>query len=92
MSFLRDGTSSNYFEAFRVLIQVTDAYFLYFCLQVNRSESSDTAVHEKGFNFDDARIMCGAWRNERDPEICKVDSRIFTKLFFWYLVTENYFD
>ncbi|CAL9127607.1 phospholipid-transporting ATPase 3 isoform X1 [Musa acuminata AAA Group] len=39
--------------------------------EVNRSESSDTAVHEKGFNFDDARIMCGAWRNERDPEICK---------------------
>ncbi|URE37001.1 ATPase, class [Musa troglodytarum] len=32
---------------------------------------SDTAVHEKGFNFDDARLMHGAWRNEHDPEICK---------------------
>eukprot|EP01018_Ginkgo_biloba_P021169 Gb_13757 [translate_table: standard] len=34
---------------------------------------SADAVHEKGFNFDDRRLMCGAWRNERDPDICKVD-------------------
>ncbi|CAL9126684.1 unnamed protein product [Musa textilis] len=39
--------------------------------KMNEVNRSDTAVHEKGFNFDDARIMCGAWRNERDPEICK---------------------
>nr|CAD1822517.1 unnamed protein product [Ananas comosus var. bracteatus] len=32
---------------------------------------SATATHEKGFNFDDARLMRGAWRNERDPEVCK---------------------
>lgn len=37
--------------------------------QVNHSS---TAVHEKGFNFDDHRIMRGAWRNEQNPEICKV--------------------
>ncbi|XP_062205808.1 phospholipid-transporting ATPase 3-like isoform X1 [Phragmites australis] len=29
------------------------------------------AVHEKGFNFDDARLMRGAWRNESNPEACK---------------------
>jgi hypothetical protein len=31
-------------------------------------------VHEKGFNFDDSRIMRGAWRNESNPEICVVKS------------------
>lgn len=30
-------------------------------------------VHEKGFNFDDARLMRGAWRNEPNPDVCKVD-------------------
>lgn len=34
---------------------------------------SSKAVHEKGFNFDDARLMLGAWRNEPDPDACKVD-------------------
>ncbi|XP_066374942.1 phospholipid-transporting ATPase 3-like isoform X1 [Miscanthus floridulus] len=29
------------------------------------------AVQEKGFNFDDARIMRGAWRNEPNPEAFK---------------------
>ncbi|KAI0516379.1 hypothetical protein KFK09_009052 [Dendrobium nobile] len=33
--------------------------------------TSATAVQEKGFNFDDPRLMRGAWRNEHDPEICK---------------------
>ncbi|KAK4261232.1 hypothetical protein QN277_004260 [Acacia crassicarpa] len=32
---------------------------------------SDTAVKEKGFNFDDDRLMQGAWRNEPNPDICK---------------------
>ncbi|WVZ58959.1 hypothetical protein U9M48_009174 [Paspalum notatum var. saurae] len=32
---------------------------------------SASAVHEKGFNFDDARLMRGAWRNEPNPEACK---------------------
>ncbi|XP_072977248.1 phospholipid-transporting ATPase 3 isoform X1 [Typha angustifolia] len=40
-------------------------------LTVDEVKRSATAVHEKGFNFDDARIMRGAWRNERDPEACK---------------------
>jgi phospholipid-transporting ATPase len=37
--------------------------------EVQRSADS---VHEKGFNFDDTRLMCGAWRNARDPDICKM--------------------
>ncbi|XP_020973107.1 phospholipid-transporting ATPase 3 [Arachis ipaensis] len=32
---------------------------------------SPNAVQEKGFNFDDTRIMRGAWRNESNPDICK---------------------
>nr|XP_029118166.1 phospholipid-transporting ATPase 3-like [Elaeis guineensis] len=42
-------------------------------LKVDEGKSPTTAVHEKGFNFDDPRLMHGAWKNERDPEICKVD-------------------
>ena len=38
--------------------------------EVRRSADS---VHEKGFNFDDTRLMCGAWRDARDTDICKVD-------------------
>lgn len=38
-------------------------------LQVHKSVS---AIHEKGFNFDDSRLMRGAWRNEPDPDACKV--------------------
>ncbi|KAL6525831.1 hypothetical protein OROMI_030226 [Orobanche minor] len=34
-----------------------------------RKQSS--AAREKGFNFDDARLMRGAWRNEPNPECCK---------------------
>ncbi|XP_039146537.1 phospholipid-transporting ATPase 3 isoform X1 [Dioscorea cayenensis subsp. rotundata] len=40
-------------------------------LKVNEANKSTTAIHEKGFNFDDARLMRGAWRNEANPEICK---------------------
>ncbi|AES96443.2 phospholipid-transporting ATPase-like protein [Medicago truncatula] len=29
------------------------------------------AVRERGFNFDDARLMRGAWRNEPNPDSCK---------------------
>ncbi|CAB4264507.1 unnamed protein product [Prunus armeniaca] len=35
-------------------------------------KSANTA-HEKGFNFDDAKLMRGAWRNEPNPDLCKVD-------------------
>ncbi|KAG2549151.1 hypothetical protein PVAP13_9KG173000 [Panicum virgatum] len=37
----------------------------------DEGKRSASAVHEKGFNFDDARIMRGAWRNEPNPEACK---------------------
>ncbi|KAK1314668.1 Phospholipid-transporting ATPase 3 [Acorus calamus] len=40
-------------------------------VKLDEVKKSATAVHEKGFNFDDARLMRGAWRNERDPETCK---------------------
>ncbi|OIV94546.1 hypothetical protein TanjilG_25608 [Lupinus angustifolius] len=29
------------------------------------------AVRERGFNFNDARLMSGAWRNEPNPDSCK---------------------
>uniref|UniRef100_N1QPZ3 Phospholipid-transporting ATPase 3 n=1 Tax=Aegilops tauschii TaxID=37682 RepID=N1QPZ3_AEGTA len=38
----------------------------------DEDKRSATAVHEKGFNFDDTRIMRGAWRNEPNPEACMV--------------------
>ncbi|KAG5022324.1 hypothetical protein JHK82_018240 [Glycine max] len=38
-------------------------------IEENRSPN---AVHRRGFNFDDARIMRRAWRNEPNPNVCKV--------------------
>ena len=37
-----------------------------------QEERSTGAIREKGFNFDDPRLMRGAWRNEPDPDLCKV--------------------
>ncbi|XAR53186.1 Phospholipid-translocating ATPase [Bertholletia excelsa] len=34
-------------------------------------QKSSNAVHEKGFNFDDARLMQGSWRNQPNPDMCK---------------------
>ncbi|KAH6801981.1 aminophospholipid ATPase 3 [Perilla frutescens var. frutescens] len=34
-------------------------------------QKQSTAAREKGFNFDDARLMRGAWRNEPNPQCCK---------------------
>ncbi|KAL3636306.1 Phospholipid-transporting ATPase 3 [Castilleja foliolosa] len=34
-------------------------------------EKKSNVAREKGFNFDDARLMRGAWRNESNPEACK---------------------
>ncbi|CAK9180185.1 unnamed protein product [Ilex paraguariensis] len=34
---------------------------------------SSNTVRDKGFNFDDARLLRGAWRNEPNPETCQVD-------------------
>ncbi|QHO12379.1 Phospholipid-transporting ATPase [Arachis hypogaea] len=38
---------------------------------------SPNAVQEKGFNFDDTRIMRGAWRNESNLDICKIDKVVY---------------
>ncbi|KAL7110245.1 hypothetical protein ACP275_05G012600 [Erythranthe tilingii] len=35
------------------------------------SQKQPHAAREKGFNFDDGRLMQGAWRNEPNPESCK---------------------
>ncbi|XP_042005369.1 phospholipid-transporting ATPase 3-like [Salvia splendens] len=35
------------------------------------AETQSSATHEKGFNFDDARLIRGAWRNEPNPDCCK---------------------
>ncbi|XP_060196781.1 phospholipid-transporting ATPase 3-like isoform X2 [Lycium barbarum] len=34
-------------------------------------KKSSTEAREKGFNFDDARLMRGAWRNEPNPHSCR---------------------
>ncbi|CAL1413760.1 unnamed protein product [Linum trigynum] len=39
--------------------------------KIQEAQRSPHAVHEKGFNFDDSRIMRGAWRNESNPDVCK---------------------
>ncbi|KAL0836496.1 hypothetical protein Bca101_088385 [Brassica carinata] len=41
-------------------------------LKVHEEERSTGAIREKGFNFDDPRLMRGAWRNEPNPDLCKV--------------------
>ncbi|KAM1521227.1 phospholipid-transporting ATPase 3-like isoform X2 [Malus sylvestris] len=33
--------------------------------------NSGNAAHEKGFNFDDPKLMRGGWRNEPNPDLCK---------------------
>lgn len=40
-------------------------------LKVEEAHRSANAVQEKGFNFDDARLMRGAWRNEPNADLCK---------------------
>lgn len=40
-------------------------------VNVKEVEKPSHAVREKGFNFDDARLMHGAWRNEPNPDMCK---------------------
>uniref|UniRef100_A0A1D1Z7N5 Phospholipid-transporting ATPase n=2 Tax=Anthurium amnicola TaxID=1678845 RepID=A0A1D1Z7N5_9ARAE len=39
-------------------------------LKVNEVKKPPSSVHEKGFNFDDSRLMRGAWRNESNHDIC----------------------
>jgi hypothetical protein len=38
----------------------------------SQEQRSTGAIREKGFNFDDPRLMRGAWRNEPNPDLCKV--------------------
>ncbi|KAK2994397.1 hypothetical protein RJ640_029512 [Escallonia rubra] len=38
---------------------------------IGEVRKSSIAKREKGFNFDDARLMQGAWRNEPHPDMCK---------------------
>ncbi|KAL0736950.1 hypothetical protein Bca4012_013160 [Brassica carinata] len=40
--------------------------------ELGQEERSTGAIREKGFNFDDPRLMRGAWRNEPNPDLCKV--------------------
>ncbi|XP_057482184.1 phospholipid-transporting ATPase 3-like isoform X1 [Actinidia eriantha] len=40
-------------------------------IKVDEVHKSSNTVREKGFNFDDARLMRGAWRNEPNPDMCK---------------------
>ncbi|KAJ1687104.1 hypothetical protein LUZ63_018494 [Rhynchospora breviuscula] len=38
-------------------------------LRIEEDKKPSTTEHEKGFNFDDSRIMRGAWRNEPNPDV-----------------------
>ncbi|XWS68900.1 hypothetical protein CRYUN_Cryun04dG0133400 [Craigia yunnanensis] len=40
-------------------------------IKVQEVQTSINSVREKGFNFDDVRVMGGAWRNEPNPDACK---------------------
>ncbi|XP_002961083.2 phospholipid-transporting ATPase 3 [Selaginella moellendorffii] len=37
---------------------------------IEEVKPSEYAIREKGFNFDDRRLMKGAWKNETQPEMC----------------------
>ncbi|KAE8690796.1 Phospholipid-transporting ATPase 3 [Hibiscus syriacus] len=40
-------------------------------IKAQEVQTSTNPVREKGFNFDDVRLMRGAWRNEPNPDACK---------------------
>ncbi|XP_010548246.1 PREDICTED: phospholipid-transporting ATPase 3 isoform X2 [Tarenaya hassleriana] len=40
-------------------------------VKVQEEQRSTGAIRERGFDFDDTRLMRGAWRNEPDPDLCK---------------------
>ncbi|KAF9677908.1 hypothetical protein SADUNF_Sadunf08G0156800 [Salix dunnii] len=40
-------------------------------IKIQELQKSATAIQEKGFNFDDHRLMRGAWRNEPNSDTCK---------------------
>ncbi|TQD76032.1 hypothetical protein C1H46_038428 [Malus baccata] len=39
--------------------------------ELGQGYNSGNAAHEKGFNFDDPKLMRGGWRNEPNPDLCK---------------------
>ncbi|KAL5759658.1 hypothetical protein ACOSQ2_018496 [Xanthoceras sorbifolium] len=39
--------------------------------KIREVEKPANFIKEKGFNFDDPRLLLGAWRNEPNPDICK---------------------
>ncbi|KAL6997423.1 Phospholipid-transporting ATPase 3 [Sarracenia purpurea var. burkii] len=42
-------------------------------IKVDEVRKTSNTIREKGFNFDDDRILRGAWRNEPNPDMCTVD-------------------
>ncbi|PPS12170.1 hypothetical protein GOBAR_AA08472 [Gossypium barbadense] len=40
-------------------------------IKVQEAKTSTNSLREKGFNFDDVRLMQGAWRNEPNHDACK---------------------
>ncbi|KAF5945304.1 hypothetical protein HYC85_015532 [Camellia sinensis] len=40
-------------------------------IKVDEVRKASNSVHDKGFNFDDARLMRGAWWSEPNPDMCK---------------------
>ncbi|CAI9278373.1 unnamed protein product [Lactuca saligna] len=38
---------------------------------IEEVQRPSSATRDKGFNFDDARLMSGAWRNEPNAEMCR---------------------
>ncbi|TQD73151.1 hypothetical protein C1H46_041319 [Malus baccata] len=40
-------------------------------IKLDEGYNSGNAAHEKGFNFDDPKLMRGGWRNEPNPDLCK---------------------
>ena len=54
-----------------------------------QEERSTGAIREKGFNFDDPRLMRGAWRNEPNPDLCKVRT-LFLREFSYNMFKDCY--
>lgn len=46
-------------------------------IELEELAPSDARVQEKGFNFEDRKLMKGGWRAEQDPETIKVGRTAF---------------
>lgn len=61
-------------------IKYFDIHTIFFILDVFYLQAKESkAPVDKGFNFDDPRIMKGAWRNEPNSDACKVRLYNFKK-------------